>query len=173
MDTNNAPNDVYQQIKSMLAIEDIDTLPSELHGVICARACLGPQATAVQQWLPLITGEPLAPGMNRFFIEKLEALVAEVQQVMEGGEYDLQLLLDSEDSVSLQTESIAAWCQGFVLGLLGNGEQIRDFMEISGASNDDADSNQREDARALMEIEEYVRIGAHVIFEDLRAEAVH
>jgi len=169
MDTNNASNDVYQQIKSMLAIEDIDTLPSELHGVICARACLGPQATAVQQWLPLITGEPLAPGMNKFFIEKLEALVAEVQQVMEGGEYDLQL----------------PWCQGFVLGLLGNGEQkiqllpessrelVRDFMEISGASNDAAESNQREDARALMEIEEYVRIGAHVIFEDLRAEAVH
>jgi|GEM_PF-5816265 len=184
MDTSKTSNDIYQQLKSMLAIEDIDTSPSELHGVICARVCLESEATAIPQWLPLITGEPLAPGMNRFFVEKLETIVAEVKKTMESGEYDLQLLLDSDDSVFLQTESIAAWCQGFVLGLLGNGEHklellpensrelVRDFMEISGANSDD-DSDSNEAARALMEIEEYVRIGAHVIFEDLKSQAVH
>lgn len=181
MDTNSVSQDLYQQLNSMLEIEDIDSSASELHGLICARACLGQQSTNIQSWLPLLTGEPLAPATNKFLIEKLNSLMQDVEQTLERRDYDLKLVVAGEESVAKQTESIAAWCQGFVLGLLGSGEQrieilpensreiVRDMIEISGAQIDDEDTDADQQARALMEIEEYVRIGVQVVYEDVHA----
>lgn len=179
MDTEKQTQDVHQQLNSMLMIEDIDSSASELHGLICARACLGQQLMHVRNWLPLLTGEPLAPATNKYFLEKLEQLTTEVAKTLEARNYELQLIVSNEGKVADQTESIAAWCQGFVLGLLGNGEQrietlpensrevVRDMMEISGASVDDTDEDDDQAARALAEIEEYVRMGVQVVYEDL------
>jgi len=182
MDKKSSNQDLYKQLNSMLEIEDIDSSASEIHGLICARACLGDPATKIQNWLPLITGEPLAPASNKFFIEKLNQLMNDVERTLESRDYDLKLVISEEDDIATQTESIAAWCQGFVLGLLGSGEQrieilphdsrevVRDMIEISGAQSD-ADDDADQQTRALMEIEEYVRIGVQVVYEDLNADA--
>lgn len=181
MDTNSSSQDLHQQLNAMLEIEDIDSSASELHGLICARACLGQQATNIQSWLPLLTGEPMAPATNKYLIEKLDSLMQEVEQTLERRDYDLRLVVSGEESIVKQTESISAWCQGFVLGLLGSGEQrieilpensreiVRDMIEISGAQLDDEDDDADQQSRALAEIEEYVRIGVQVVYEDVRA----
>ncbi len=181
MDKKSSPQDLYQQLNSMLAIEDIDSSASELHGLICARACLGDQATSVQIWLPLLTGEPLAPATNKYFLEKLQSLTSDVERTLEQRDYDLKLVISNEDDIGKQTDSIAAWCQGFVLGLLGSGGQrievlpensrevVRDMMEISGAQLDGEDEDVDQQARALAQIEEYVRIGVQVVYEDVNA----
>ena len=182
MDTESNAGDKYQQLKSMLAIEDIDSTASEVHGVMCARACLGDEFLASATWLSLITGEATAPGTNQYFMEKLDEFVMQVRQTLTGGDYDLELLLGDDDAVDKQTEALGSWCQGFVLGILGAGEIelhglpeaareiVRDFMEISGATVEK--NADEDDARALVELVEYVRVGVQVVFEDLNDHPV-
>ena len=74
---------------------------------------------------------------------------------------------------------MAAWCQGYVLGLLQNeefsidqlpaeaAEFARDVMDISQAS---VGENEQENERALMEVVEFLRVGAQLSFELIYAE---
>jgi len=86
------------------------------------------------------------------------------------------LLTDEESGVSLRLQSLADWCRGFLLGLL-NGEKVaidefssdaseiaRDMISISEVEA----SREGEDSEwDLTEVEEYVRVGVQLIFEEL------
>jgi uncharacterized protein YgfB (UPF0149 family) len=99
---------------------------------------------------------------------------------------DFKLLLpDDDDSLPERVEAISAWCQGFIYGLAAGGiqqgselpedteELLKDMVEISRAGHDvddggDDAANEDEDEVALMEIEEYVRMGVLLIYEELQ-----
>jgi len=93
--------------------------------------------------------------------------------------FDL-ILPDDDSSIDERTDALAAWCKGYLLGLLYNdrfgidqlGEQsseiLRDFMFISEASSG-ADDEKQEDW-ALAELHEYVKVGAQLIFESVYSE---
>jgi uncharacterized protein YgfB (UPF0149 family) len=100
------------------------------------------------------------------------------------GEFRL-LLLDDDDALPERVETLAAWCQGFIYGLAAGGikqdtelpedtaELLRDMVEISraGQETDDAlaeESEEDDDEVAYMEIEEYVRMGTLLIYEELQ-----
>jgi len=132
-----------------------------------------------------------APDMNRLITAgaevragSLEPLQKTLELLLRGtveelyrddGDFSL-LLHDGEPGVTLRLQSLTDWCRGFLLGLL-NGEQIaidefspdaaeiaRDMISISEveASRDGEDSEWD-----LTEVEEYVRVGVQLIFEEL------
>lgn len=125
--------------------------------------------------------------------EVFEATVDEIN----ASDLSLQLLLpEDSESVRVRTEGLASWCTGYCLGVgLGTGwsdesvpdsaeksaskpagnttaralpddtlELLSDFTAISRAAAED-DEN---DEAALVELEEYVRMGALLIFEELQ-----
>jgi len=100
------------------------------------------------------------------------------------GDFKL-LLMDDDDPLSERVETLAAWCQGFIYGLAAGGikegselpedtaELLKDMIEISRAGNDVDDtgveeSDDNDDEEAYMEIEEYVRMGVLLIYEELQ-----
>ena len=86
------------------------------------------------------------------------------------------LLPDDEVGVPRRLQSLADWCRGFLLGLL-DGERVaidefspdaaevaRDMMSVSEV---EAGSEEEDSEWDLAEVEEYVRVGVQLIFEDL------
>jgi uncharacterized protein YgfB (UPF0149 family) len=93
------------------------------------------------------------------------------------------LLPNDDSNVELRADALAHWCHGFLAGLVIGGldfggdeaalsaelkELIRDFGEISkaGAAPEEVEDLDRSDS-ALLELEEYVRVGAQLVFEEL------
>ncbi|GAB4513913.1 MAG: hypothetical protein Tsb0026_19010 [Sulfuricaulis sp.] len=92
------------------------------------------------------------------------------------------LLPGDEHSLAEQIESLSDWCRGYLLGLHAGGvkdgqvlagdagEIIRDITRISEAELDGSQADE-EEARALVEIVEYLRVGVQLVFEELQPTA--
>ena len=93
------------------------------------------------------------------------------------------LLSPDSESLTNRTLSLSSWCQGFIDGLgLGIaqknvpidpagqdkiGEIIEDFSQISKLTSASV-MNEDEEELAYMEVVEYVRVGAQLIFEEMK-----
>lgn len=97
------------------------------------------------------------------------------------GQLDYALLLPDDDApLALRTDALGQWCQGFLFGLAQGGvkdhaslpgdvpEYVRDILAISHAV---AEGEANDDERAFAEVCEYVRVGAQLVFDELRGKA--
>jgi len=115
---------------------------------------------------------------------------AQLEQVFEAaGEqvqdeaFGLQLWLPDEDTKGINVSmALRDWAQGFLygFGLAGEAvarqlseegqEALRDFYEIGQLDADEGELDE-EEQQALTEIEEYMRVAAMLIYEDMHAPA--
>ena len=162
---------------------------SEVHGSFCGAAVLlGPHAGAV--WLKEILAEVDPQNAAGAEAGKLLAQAALSSFAMlEAGEMAFEPLLpDDDEPLAARTDCLALWCQGFMHGVaLGNqgssdtvekvfGSEVAkeifaDFTEITRAvaENDDDKAYSDDGERAFVELLEYVRVSAQLIFEDSAA----
>jgi hypothetical protein len=95
-----------------------------------------------------------------------------------GNDYALRLLLPADDTPAAERgAALAAWCDGFLYGLGLAGEDALDSLSAEAREfiNDitefiqvDTDIEESDDAdAALMEIAEYVRVGVHMVYQEL------
>ena len=95
------------------------------------------------------------------------------------GQMGFALLVAGDDTtLSERTESLAQWCQGYLVGLAMGGikdhnalpgdvpEFVNDLLKISQAV---ADGTTDQDEDAFYELCEYVRVGAQLVFDELAA----
>jgi uncharacterized protein YgfB (UPF0149 family) len=172
----------FEHIQTVLGGVDSEADAAEAQGLLCGLLCADPNVRA-EAWAGSVLGaqasaEPLA-GEAR---EMLGRLYERTRDQLMGGEYSLALLLpDDEEPLDERVESLAHWCQAFLVGLATGGlkdmrtlpdeaaEFARDLLDISRAGIEpDEDSEQGETDFA--EIVEYVRIGVFVIYSELRSE---
>lgn len=152
--------------------------PSELHGVLCGQLAAGGRITD-QNWLAMVCehmGVPLktmeeSPGLAGFMTQAY----ADTLQLMQRDDMSFQPLLPDHDyGLDQQLQALAAWIRGFLEGMalvagesLGNApdeirELIEDMVAISQVS--DAEEDGEEGEQQLIEIVEYVRLGALAVF---------
>lgn len=155
--------------------------PSELHGLLAGQLSAGVRADA-EAWLAMVVAhldiQVLEDDDDKAELVTLYDLVLE--QLM-AADFGFQLLLP-EDDVELtgRTESLGAWCSGFLSGF-GLGfdrskqtlsSEITDSMEdlanIAQVSFD-ADEEELEEESAetsYVELVEYVRLAAMMVFAE-------
>lgn len=90
------------------------------------------------------------------------------------------LLPDDADSVATRAAALGRWCEGYLHGLVSGGHEgelkerlssepiadiIKDMLEITRATEGDADDESAEDAYA--ELIEYLRVAAQLVYEEL------
>lgn len=91
------------------------------------------------------------------------------------------LLPDDNDAANVRTEALAHWCEGYLHGLV-SGEHdvalkerlaaepladiIKDMLQITRATVDELDDDDNSDD-AYIEIVEYLRLAAQLIYEEL------
>ena len=91
------------------------------------------------------------------------------------------LLPDDNDAVSIRTEALAHWCEGYLHGLVSGDHDaalkerlaaepladiIKDMLQITRATVDDMDDDDSSDD-AYVEIVEYLRVAAQLFYEEL------
>jgi hypothetical protein len=168
------PEHLHDHLSALFHRHGIRLAAAELHGIVTGLVAAGTE-DAPDRGL-VLAGASEGAGAVR---DALEGLTESAHRALDSGSLEFRLLLASEDSgIGERVVSLADWCQGFLLGLLdgdGNrierlpgeaGEAARDIMAISQMSPEiDADLGSPE--RDLMELEEYVRVGVQLIYEEL------
>jgi uncharacterized protein YgfB (UPF0149 family) len=163
---------------------------AEFHGGICGLLCSsGPGAAAA--WIRQCDGSHTAVGDDANTArEQLHEAEAETWRSLSSPDFEFEPLLPPvEAELDERASALALWCQGFLTGLgLGGvqaedldatdddggrntqlAEVIADFVEISRAhvGSEDLEDATRADFD-LVEIIEYVRVSAQLVFEELR-----
>jgi yecA family protein len=159
---------------------------AEAHGALCGMLCAR-GTVELSEWVDHVVGEQeQGSELLHDVVHKMSDLHQATLEMMNNttGEFRL-LLLDDDDPLQERVDALAAWCQGFIYGLAAGGiseeselpedtsELLKDMIEISRARHDvdeeeaeEADVN--DDEVAYMEIEEYVRMGVLLIYEELQ-----
>lgn len=174
--------DRYIQMETTLAQTGLEISVSEVHGTIVGAIANHMKSGITPDLLGLI--EPNADKTNpsySHFSELLYELYRENSELLIEGKEGFGLLLpDDDEPFELRVDAVATWCKGYLLGLLYNnkfsidqvpesGSEIaRDFLQIAEASAGQ-DDEQQEDW-ALGELEEYLKVGAQLIFEFIYSE---
>lgn len=153
--------------------------PAEVHGALCGALCvLAPEKIDPLQLLPAEDLPPLHPdaeaqsALARLREQSLNAL-------QDSDMAFAPLLPDDEEQLAPRVRALAAWCGGFLYGLSSRPglklercsedarEIIQDFTQFTRASVEDQEDVQMEED-AYIELVEYVRIGAQLIFMEFR-----
>ncbi|WP_138438684.1 UPF0149 family protein [Marinobacter alexandrii] len=154
--------------------------PSELHGVLCGRLAAGSRIDE-PEWLNMVCehmglpenaaddSEDLAPFMNKAYDQTLSHLKSTDMSFH-------PLLPDDDYAIEQRLEALVAWVRGFLEGMaltageaLGQApdeirELIEDMVAISQLEDDEEASDESE--QQLLEITEYIRLGALAVFTE-------
>lgn len=183
------------ELEELLYRMDASMGAAEAHGALCGMLCAR-GTVELSEWVDHVVGEQeQGSDLLHDVVHKLSELHQATLDMISDASGDFKLLLpDDDDSLPERVEAIAAWCQGFIYGLAAGGiqqeselpedteELLKDMVEISRAGHDvddggDEAANEDEDEVALMEIEEYVRMGVLLIYEELQplqtAQTIH
>lgn len=157
--------------------------PSELHGVLCGRLAAGSRIEE-PEWLNMVCehmglpenaaddSEDLAPFMNKAYEQTLSHLKSTDMSFH-------PLLPDDDYAIEQRLEALVAWVRGFLEGMalsageaLGQApdeirELIEDMVAISQLADDEEASDESE--QQLLEITEYIRLGALAVFTEFNA----
>lgn len=168
----------YDEIESAISLAGIELSAAEVHGVICGAICNQMKTGTAPNMNRLITaGAEVRAEAVGDLQNTLELLLRESVEQLHRDDGDFSLLLPDDDSaVQLRLRSLADWCRGFLLGLL-DGENLamdqlstdaaevaRDMLSISAVDVTGDGSDSEWD---LTEVEEYVRVGVQLIFEEM------
>lgn len=170
----------WDHIESVLQVLGADTNPGELHGTLCGLFCAQREVVREQWFESLVPAVEQANLSHRDVAESLKQLFDETERQFGDPTCDFQLLLpDSSNNLDTRTQALGDWCQGFVMGMMMGGskdfqqlpensaEAANDIVEIARAGSKYEAEDTEEDAAALEELIEYVRVGVLLINEEL------
>jgi yecA family protein len=174
------------ELEELLYRVDADMGAADAHGALCGMLCAR-GTVELSEWVGHVIGEQdQGNELLHDVVHKLSDLHQSTLEMMNDATGDFRLLLmDDDDPLPERVETLAAWCQGFIYGLAAGGikegselpedsaELLKDMIEISRAGHDVDDtgveeSDDNDDEMAYMEIEEYVRMGVLLIYEELQ-----
>jgi len=175
----------YQHLTQALERLQIAADAAECHGALSAVICLS-GADGLGAWLAahfpeieagVAEGNALAGEARQLIVELYRTTLGQLGQ----GNLEYALLMpDDDDSLSLRTDALGHWCQGFLLGLRYSGvndpaqfsgelaEILEDIGEISQVNSGSLE-NTEEEEQSYMELVEYLRVGVMLFCETLRA----
>lgn len=176
----------HAQLESILAGAQAGVGASDLHGSVTGYLCGGGVPANGELFhalqLDIDGGEP-----RRRLEARLGNLVHECRAALDDTQLGFQPLLpDAERPMPERADALVEWCRGFLGGFgLAHGRQagqltadgdevLRDFGTI--AASELSCGENEEDERSLMEVSEFVRVGALVLHAEVngrRGDAAH
>jgi len=170
----------YDRLDAVLLAQGVSMSPAEVQGILTGIMCL-PNGNNVD-WLELIlsTGGTAGLEPNKDFSQVMLELSKNVRAQLDDAGYGFSLLLPPEDSgVVNRAEALGAWSRGFLLGISSTGltaencsdtvrEILADVVELSGVEAGSEELDEESAAEhALVELEEYLRVAARLLKEEL------
>lgn len=180
-DTKPQLNYVFDDFADMFVELGAFGTPSELHGLLTGQLAAGVRADA-EAWLAMVVAHLDVQAIEDDDDKaELVVLYDMVLEQLTEADFGLQLLLPEDDAeLAGRTESLGAWCTGFLSGF-GLGfdhskqklsSEITDSMEdlanIAQVSFNAEDEDLTEDSAEIsyVELVEYVRLAAMMVFAE-------
>lgn len=180
-DTASAPYAAeFERWANVFATHKAFSHPSELHGALCGRLAAGSRLEK-GEWLALVCEHMGLPEATAEEAGELSVFMNEAYEknltILKAADMSFHPLLPDDDyALEQRLEALVAWVRGFLEGMaLAAGESlgeapdeirelIEDLVAISQVS-EDQDSDE-ESEQQLVEITEYVRLGALAVFTE-------
>ena len=144
----------------------------EFHGTLTGLVCAGHNNRNIAQWQDL-----LAPKCEaQTLLDAMRGLMALIERSLESPDFSFQPIFCSDTSLPDRTYALGDWCRGFTLGigwddtntetLFGEDttEVLSDITQMALAEPGTGPSETEE--RALVELEEYLRVSVQLIYEE-------
>ena len=170
----------YDVVADALKSAGLENNPAECHGALSALLSTVESLNAAH-WLALYLTAEKAAALPQEVLAVLGAIFETTSGQIDNPEFSFHLLLPEDDSMlDVKVEAISNWCQGFLMGLGLGGvtdidnlpgdlpELVQDFIKISRADALSLDDEQASE-NAFEEIMEYVRVGAMMFREEMKA----
>lgn len=164
----------YEQLRQLLSGAGLVHSPAELHGTICG-VMAGDAQPELGRWSTGLLGEAQDSTGLADLQHAIERLQNETLDQIDRQDFGLELLLPDDDALPTERSgALRDWCQGFLYGFGLSGrtsiadlsaevrEALRDFGEIARLNAAEVGAEES-DQRALMELEEYIRVAALLI----------
>lgn len=179
-DFSNSQTTAFEQWANVFTAHQAFSHPSELHGALCGRLAAGARIQE-DDWLAMVCehmGLPLTGAEDSATLKDfmLTAYGEALEQLRSADMSFRPLLPDDDYAIEQQLEALISWVRGFLEGMaLSAGESlgqapdeirelIEDLVAISQLSDEEEQDNESE--QQLMEIIEYVRLGALSVFTE-------
>ncbi|MCK7550347.1 UPF0149 family protein [Marinobacter goseongensis] len=170
----------FERWANMFTAHKAFSHPSELHGVLCGRLAAGARIDE-SEWLAMVCehmGLPeTATGESDDLKEFMQAAYDQTLALLKAADMSFHPLLPDDDyAIDQRLEALTSWVRGFLEGMaLSAGESlgqapdeirelIEDMVAISQVSEDEEPDDESE--HQLIEIVEYVRLGALAVFTE-------
>lgn len=179
-DPSNAQAIAFEQWANVFTAHKAFSHPSELHGALCGRLAAGARMEE-DNWLAMVcehmglppTGAEDSATLRDFMVGAYD----ETLERLKSADMSFRPLLPDDDyAIEQRLEALISWVRGFLEGMalsagqaLGQApdeirELIEDLVAISQLSDEEAQDDESE--QQLMEITEYVRLGALSVFTE-------
>lgn len=169
----------YPALAALLKRAGYPESAANFHGALCGALCvMDPSHLTVERLVDegAERTEPMDPADREAVRCLRDAAVADLIST----DMTFEPLLPADAaSLSDRVDALAAWCGGFLYGISGNRrlnlktlseearETLRDFTQFTQAGFDASGEPEAEE-RAYTELVEYVRVGAQLLFLELR-----
>lgn len=151
---------------------------AESQGVLCGMLSASAK-TEIAEWIARVLEDAEPKGdPARICLEQLSLLWQQTHAGLQDPDLGLSLLLPADDApLSERAAGLAAWCQGFLYGLGHDqqgrvsdlpGEAAEAVQSLSEIALLDAQASGDEDEAAFAELEEFVRVAALLVHEQLQ-----
>lgn len=170
----------HDRLQAALDLAGLEMGASEIHGMVCGEICRQLRLGSSADFPVLMGVSGQASGAAQSVLNLADELMEESHRVLDEGMQFALLLPGDDATVAERTAALADWARGFAVALLrGNEltperlggdstEVVQDLMKISEARPGE---DSEEDERALTELEEYIRVGVQLVFEELQPDA--
>ncbi|NMT62342.1 UPF0149 family protein [Marinobacter orientalis] len=179
-DTSNSRAVAFERWANMFTAHKAFSHPSELHGVLCGRLAAGARIDE-EDWLAMVCEHmglpPTATEESDDLRQFMVSAYSQTLELLKATDMSFQPLLPDDDyAIEQRLEALTSWVRGFLEGMaLSAGESlgqapdeirelIEDLVAISQVADDDEPDDESE--QQLMEIVEYVRLGALAVFTE-------
>lgn len=169
----------YADLAAILKRAGYTEAPSNFHGTLCGALCVVPTEQVTLESL-LEDASAASADFDAADRASLLRLRDESTEDLLSTDMLFEPLLPADPTpLRLRVEALAAWCSGFLYGLSSRRkldlrsmseearESLRDFSQFTQAGFDASGDLETEEA-AFTELVEYVRVGAQLLFLELR-----
>ena len=165
---------LYQDLDQKLKSTQWNSGASEAHGLLTGLACRGVASREIgnKMYLFQISGTEE--------IGMLEGMFEMILRDLDSTQFVFNILIPGDDAGTMQiAEEISNWCEGYLQGFFHDGdsflencsdsvqELIMDITDIGGMNVETVNESGNDDESSLVEIEEYLRVGVQLIYDEL------
>ena len=170
----------FRELNNLLINAGSACHAAECHGFLCGYLCHGDVVNddIFKQYL---FSDMMDPEVLTECNRKLYELAAEVGAAIRAHDFTLELFLPADScSLAERSAALARWCEGFLngLGIAGlpefdllsdeGREVIQDLYKICRIDVENIAETGEDEESAFMELVEYVRMGAMLLYEEFQ-----